>query len=193
MLGIESYNPKFYTETGDIVAELNEAFQTLIGKVISEVWVVYDINENKWFKDCPVILIIDGMQVEISAYKIDELAITFNSISMSEKLNWYDMDDFKLEWRKNAFSDILAVLNKKICNIEIMEYNLVTEITYSKDNPKEQDKKISAWLLNGIGFELDDGYFAVFNGLDENNISIKQDLSENIRTFKVLRHTAGPG
>ncbi len=185
MLGIESYNPKFYTETGDIFTELNEAFGKLIGKVISEVWVAYDINENEWFKDCPVVLKIDDMQVEICAYKMDELAITLNSINMSEKLNWYDMEDFELEWRMNVFPDLLTILNKKICDIEIIEYNLIAEIIYNKDI--EQSKKASAWLLNGIGFKLEDGYCAVFNGLDENNISIKPDFSDNIRTFKLQR------
>lgn len=186
MLGMDSYNPHFYSESSDIMTELGQELKKLIGKEILDIWVVYDINNNEWFKDCPIVLNVDGIKVELCAIKIDEFAITFNTIEMSEKLNWYDIDNFNLEWRKEPINDLLLVKNKKICNIELIEYNLETEITYSKENPNQVGEKHSAWILNGIGFELTDGYFSVFNSLDENEISIKPDLSNNIRTIKLI-------
>ncbi len=186
MLGMDSYNPHFYSESSNIIIELGQELKKLIGKEIFDIWVVYDSNNNEWFKDCPIVLNVEGIKVELCAFKFNEFAITFNTIDMSEKLNWYDIDDFDLEWRKEPIDDLLLVKDKKICNIELIEYNFQTEITYSKDYPNEVGKKHSAWILNGIGFELTDGYFSVFNGLDEIGICIKPDLSNNIRTFKLL-------
>lgn len=185
MLGIESYNPHFYSNTSDIIVELGQELKKLIGKKILEVWTVYDINDNEWFADCPVVLNIEGIQLELCTTKLDELSITFNTIDMSEELNWYDIDDFKLEWRKECTPDLLLIKNKKVKNIELIEYNFRTEAIFSKDNPKSVGEQSTCWILNGLGFELEDGYFSVYNGLDENAISIEPDLSENIRTFKI--------
>lgn len=189
MLGMDSYNPYFYSVSSDIINELGQELNKLIGKDIIDIWVVYDKKNNEWFKDCPIVLNVEGIKAELCAFKMEEFAITFNTIDMSEKLNWYDIDNFDLEWRKEPINDLLFVKNKKICNIELIEYNLQTEITYSKDNPNQVGKKHSTWILNGIGFELTDGYFSVFNGLDVNDISIKPDLSNDIRTFKLLNDT----
>lgn len=128
---------------------------------------------------------IEGVQLELCTTKLKELAITFYMIDMSQGLNWYDIDDFKLEWRKEPFPELLLVKDKSINNIELIEYSLQTEITFCKDDPKTVGTKSPTWILNGIGFELENGYFSVYNGLDENGISIKPDLNSNIRTFKI--------
>lgn len=187
MFGIENYNPHFYSDSTDIITQLGQELKKLIGKEILDIWVVYDTNNNEWFKDCPIVLNVEGIKLELCASKINEFAITFNTIDMSKKLSWYDMCNFDLDWRKEPINELLLVKNKKICNIELIEYNLQTEIAYSKDNPNQVGKKHSAWILNGIGFELSGGYFSVFNGLDENEISIEPDLSNSVRTFKLFK------
>jgi hypothetical protein len=185
MLGIENYNPSFSSNTTDIIIELGQELKNLIGKKILDIWLVWETNEDEWFKDCPVVLNIEGMQLELCTTKIDELSITFNMIDMSKELNWYHIDDFQLEWRKEPLSDLLTVINKKIINVELIEYNFQTEITFSKDSLNSVGQRSSTWVLNGIGFELEDGYFSVFNGLDENEISMRREISDNIRTFKI--------
>ena len=187
MFGIENYNPHFNSSTKEIVTKVGEELKKLIGKKITETWVVWETKNNKWFKDCPVVINIEGIQVEICTSKVEELSITFNTIDMSNELNWYDIDDFKLEWREGAFSELLLGKDKKINSVEIIEYKFQSEVVFSKDKPKSQGDKNSAWVLNGIGFELDNGYFSVYNGLDENEISIEPDLSDHIRTFKILK------
>lgn len=185
MRGIDGYNPNFYSNKTVIIDKLGLELRKLIGKRILDIWVVYDAKKDEWFKDCPVVLNVEGIQLELCTNKIDELAITFNMIDMSKELNWYDVDDFILEWRKEPLSDLLLVKNKIIRSIELIEYNLQTKITYSKDNPKSVGEQHSTWILNGIGFELTDGYFSIYNGLDENEISIKPDLNSNIRKFEI--------
>jgi hypothetical protein len=185
MLGIENYNPHFYTSTKELLDNFSGALRELIGKRILEVWVVWDSKNDEWFKDCPVVLNIEGIQMEICTSKIDEIAITFNTINLSEGINWFDIDDFALEWREGAFSDLLSVKNKQIKNIEVIESKLQSEIVFSIDIPNSQGDKSSSWVLNGIGFELDNGYFSVYNNIDENEISTKLDVSDYIRKFKV--------
>lgn len=45
--------------------------------------------------------------------------------------------------------------------------NYFNKLTFSKDNPKSVGTKNSYWILNGIGFELENGYFSVYIGLDD--------------------------
>ncbi len=187
MFGIESYYPHFYTDTKEIIKELGLKLSNIKDKRIIDVLVVWDTKNENWFKDCPVVLNIEGIQLELCANKIDELSITFNTIDMSQKIDWYGIDEFKLEWRKEPFSDLLLAKGKKIKNIELIEYNYQTVIVYSKDNLKSVGDQNSSWILNGIGFELEDGYFSVCNGLDENEISIKPETSDSIRTIKLFK------
>ena len=112
MLGIENYNPKFFSSTKDITAELGPKLKNLVGKKLLEVWIVWDTNDNEWFRDCPVVLNIEGTQLELCNAKTDELAVTFDAIDMSQNINWYDIDDFKLEWRKEPFSELSLVIYK---------------------------------------------------------------------------------
>lgn len=185
MLGIENYNPKFFSSTTDIITELSQKLRNLVGKKLLDVWIVIDTNDNTCFKDCPVVLNIEGTQLELCNYKTDELAITFNTIDLSKKINWYDIDDFKLEWRKEPLSELSAVINRKIRKIELIEYNFKPEIIACKHNPMLIQKKGSIWILNGVGFELEDGYFSVFNSGDENSISIRPNYNYNFRTIKI--------
>ncbi len=186
MLGIENYNPKFFSSATDITAELGRKLKNLVGKKLLEVWIVWDTNDNEWFRECPVVLNIEGTQLELCNAKTDELSITFDIIDMSQNINWYDIEDFKLEWRKEPLSELSLVIDKKIINIELIEYNFQTEIIFSKDNPQLIGKQNSVWILNGIGFELEGGYFCVFNSGDENSISMQPNYNYNFRTVKVI-------
>lgn len=186
MFGVETYNPKFFMDVYQICEKYEQHFKELIGKYISETWIVWDKNHNEWFRDCPIIFNINGIQLELCAYKLDQFAITFNEINLSEKLDWYGMDEFDLEWRRDAFAELLQIKNKLIKNIEIIEYNFSTEVIYSKNEPESIGYKASCWVLNGIGFELESSYFSIYNGLDENAITLFRDEGKDFRITKIL-------
>lgn len=104
MLGINHYEPTFYTESEDIIKEIGPRLKELIGKRVLEVWIVWENIANEWFKDCPVILNLD---------------------------------------------------------------------------------KSSVWLLNGIAFKFDEGYFSIYNGLDTNKISLTSEIGNDDRLISI--------
>jgi hypothetical protein len=185
MFGIANYNPHFYSETQNIINDLGPRLTKLIGKNITDVWVVWDNKADEWFEDCPVILNIEEMQLEICTSELDKLSITFNEIDMSKKLDWYGADDLMLQWKKNELSEQILVKNKRINNIQLIECKYTTQKVINKRFPVVVGKRNCFWTLNGISFELEGGYFSIFNGLDVNKISITPEFSDYLRTIKL--------
>jgi hypothetical protein len=148
MLGIKNYIPKFYTELSQIINEHKTRLQGLKGKRIEEIWVAWEQDENEWFKDLPVIMRFEDCQIELCAYKTDEYAVTFDQINLSDEIDYYGTD-LVLSWEKNKLKELNNCINKQIVKVEIIEW-------------KSQ--------LTGMGFHLEEGYFAVCNGFDENEI-----------------------
>lgn len=185
MFGIESYTPCFYENAKDIMTEHAKQLNNIVGKRIIDVWIVWDAKNDEWFKDCPVVLDIEGIQLELCTTELDKLSITYNTIDMSAAINWYGTDAFILEWRKNALKDFTLARSKMISSIDVIEYLYETDTLFSRENPKATGEKKSSWILNGIGFTLEDSYFSVYNGLDQNEISFQPDLSSYVRTKNV--------
>ncbi|WP_162051335.1 hypothetical protein [Pontibacter pamirensis] len=88
MLGIPSYAPKFFYDVELFKRTFQETLQNLIGKTITRFWVMWDDMENEWYPDGPVILEIDNNRYEFTAYQLDELSLTINTINLDEKLDW---------------------------------------------------------------------------------------------------------
>lgn len=183
MLGMPKYNPTFFKSTQELINNCSKDLTTLIGKIIAEVWIVWDENNNEWFNDCPVVLNIEGQQIELCAFKFDEFAVTFNEIDLSNKLDWYGVKDFDLEWRKACLQQFKGILNKKITDIGIIERNHRYKVIHDETNPKNEGNFISDWELNGIGFYIESEYIAVENGLDENIITT--DINKDCRIIKL--------
>jgi hypothetical protein len=153
ILGIKNYNPKFYNDLSQLINNHKPRLQGLKGKQIKEIWVAWEQTEDAWFKDLPVIIRFEGCQLEICAYKTDEYAVSFDQIDVSEAID-YCGTDFVLRWEKNHLKDLNNFINKRILKVEIIE-----------------------WMgkLTGMGFHLEDGYFAVCNGLDENEVCFNRN------------------
>lgn len=43
-------------------------------------WLVWDVQDNEWFSDCPVLLSFTGEQVEVNHQKFDDPSITWNTV-----------------------------------------------------------------------------------------------------------------
>jgi hypothetical protein len=153
LLGIKNYYPKFYTDISYIINDHKTKLQSLKGKQIEEIWVAWEQNEDEWFKDLPVIIKFEDCQLELCAYKTDEYAISFDQIDLSEEIDYYGTD-FILRWEKNKFNELNKCIKKRIVKVEIIEWRA---------------------LLIGMGFHLEEGYFSVYNGLDENQICINRN------------------
>ncbi|WP_338753619.1 hypothetical protein [Bacillus sp. FJAT-52991] len=159
MLGINGYQPKFYEDASSILHDFKYDIRELKGQKIKEIWVAWDQMSDEWFADCPVIIRFEESQIELCAYQIGKFAITFHQVDVCQQLDWYGTE-LKLMWAKNKLDDLQFAVGQQVKEIEIIE-------EYS-------------WLF-GIGFQLEDGYFAVCNGLDENCIVKEKQEEPHLR------------
>jgi hypothetical protein len=52
----------------------------LVDRRLTRALLVWDLDEDKWFADCPILLDFEGEQVENNHGKFDELSITWHTI-----------------------------------------------------------------------------------------------------------------
>lgn len=161
IFGIKNYNPKLYEESFGIIAEYKCKLESLKGQTIEELWVSWDNNNDEWFNDLPVILKFKTCQIELCAYKTNQYAVTFDQIDLSQEINYFGT---KLVWKKNKLVELNKFLKKGINTVEIIQW-------------MEQ--------LIGIGFDTNDGFFAICNSLDENEIVTGKHIDQDYKYINI--------
>jgi hypothetical protein len=184
MFDLENYNPNVFTSVTGVLTAHRSTLLDLIGRKIKSVWVAWDCLNDAWYSDLPIVVNIEGQQLELCNSKLDQLAVSVNTIDLSRRICWSDSNSIQ-EWRKDALPEFIAVKGDRIRNIELIEYRLKTSAVH-RSTEDVQIKEHSAWILNGIGFVLDDAYFAICNGLDKNQIIINRSAREDIPTVQIL-------
>ncbi len=188
MLGISTYNPKFHTSAESFKSEFNKTLTELIGKKIERFWVMWDIKDNEWLTDGPIVLEIDGKRFEFTAHQMDEFSLSINSFELTDKLDWYGMGkEMPLTWKENGKSELTKNLNKPIVGINILTYNFVSEFVESGKKHETGD------MLTGIEFILEkesdsdnENFFSIFNALDQNGMDKIEIQQENqIKRIKI--------
>lgn len=172
MLGIEHYAPKFLSDKEELIKVHGDTLKSLIGQPILKSWVMWDLIEDEWWAECPVILQIGDRKVELCAWKLDEFSITWDSIDIRTKPNWYDVDEIRIDWKENAMQELNSCIGKTVQAVEIIEYIFESTVVDSL-NTDELGQTNSGWVLNGLGLVLDDGYVCIYNALDQNGITNK--------------------
>ncbi|MFC5466063.1 hypothetical protein [Lederbergia graminis] len=168
MFGINNYKPKIYSNASNIIEDYGTRFEALIGKNVEEIWVAWDQDEDKWFNDGSVIIRFEDCQIELCAFKWDEYAVSFDEITVPGELCWYGTD-LDLKWEKNRLEDLHFAIDKRVTGIEIIEKREIN----TKDS------------LVGIGFHLNNGYFSICNGLDQNMINKKREEGQAYKYINI--------
>ncbi|MEU3273484.1 hypothetical protein ABZ639_21815 [Saccharomonospora sp. NPDC006951] len=106
--GIPGYSPRWLSAFGDLETAHGTRLRRLGGRRLTRCWVVWDRDDDTWFADCPVLLDFEGEQVEINHNKLDELSITWNSISTATEPRW-PCGDFSLTWRDDAIQELTSL------------------------------------------------------------------------------------
>lgn len=113
---------------------------------------VWDLQDDEWFTDCPVLFDFEGEQVEINHCKLDELSLTWNTIDPTCPVRW---PDFDLQWRPEPLSELRALRGLALKGAELLEWT---------------GKDVAQGNVD-VGFAFETGRVAVFNALDENGMS----------------------
>ncbi|WP_431903854.1 hypothetical protein [Nonomuraea sp. bgisy101] len=88
--GIPGYRAEWLSGRSAIAAAHGNRLARLTGRRLTRALLVWDIDEDEWFADCPVILDFEGEQVEIEHRKFDKLSITWNTIDPAGSPDWPD-------------------------------------------------------------------------------------------------------
>ena len=154
--GIEGYRPDWRSGVRDVQAAHGGRLRGLVGRRLTAFWVVWDLKDDEWFADCPVLLDFDGEQVGVNHWKFDEVSVTWNAVDLSRPVVW---PEFELRWRDDALPEPAALVGQTLRHVELVE-----------------------WLGPGgegggvdLGFVFADGRrVTVGNALDENGLDFEQ-------------------
>ncbi|WP_020578747.1 hypothetical protein [Actinopolymorpha alba] len=121
--GISGYQPRWLIGLPSISAEHGRRLRSLVGRRLTQTWLVWDLNDDEWFVDCPALLDFDGERVEINHNKFDEVSITWNSADPRQPVTWPSFDDYhpRLAWRNDTPPELVALQGQRLRAIEFLE------------------------------------------------------------------------
>lgn len=135
---------------------------SLIGRRLTDGWLVWDHRYAAWLADCPVVLNFGGEQIEICHQEFDQLSITWNIIIPTARIEWSDADDTtgsaRLEWRNDADPRLAAFNGRRLVSIDLLEWD-------------------------GRAGDFGNGTLAVSFGFGPERVTIANGLDENILEF----------
>ncbi|GAB0105901.1 hypothetical protein JMUB6875_48830 [Nocardia sp. JMUB6875] len=161
--GIHGYQPRWLTGRAAIESAHGPRLSRLVGRSLSNSWLVWNQADDEWFADCPVVLDFDGERVEITHQKFDELSITWNSIDPHSQRSWSDpVDDdpeihaFHLSWRSDAIAALTALEGQPLLAVDLLE--------------RTSQRADFAAGMTAVSFAFADSRVTISNGLDENSL-----------------------
>ncbi|WP_368503899.1 hypothetical protein AB3N04_17520 [Alkalihalophilus sp. As8PL] len=177
---LKVYKPQFFRDPIHLLAEHKDRLIAQKGKQIRNIWVAWDYKKDEWYKELPVVVEVDNCRIELCANRIGEYSISFDEINIASGLEDYHK---KLKWEKNKLGCLHKVLNQRIRSIELIESTV--HVSYLKEDQLSGKVTID-YVIDGIGFNLDDGYLAICNGLDENLIMTKNTHDKTIKRTNII-------
>ncbi|MFF9067304.1 hypothetical protein ACF09E_18315 [Streptomyces sp. NPDC014891] len=149
---IDTYAPEWLHGRAAITAAHGDRLRALAGRPLTRAWLLWDVEDDTWFADAPVLLDFDGEQVEIQHHRFDDIAIGWNSLAPHGPAHW---PGFDLRWRADAMPALTSLHGQALESTELLE-------------------RRGADLARGmvaLGFVFPHGRVTVFNALDENGLS----------------------
>ncbi|MEU9895327.1 hypothetical protein ACIBCS_04110 [Streptomyces phaeochromogenes] len=170
--GIETYRPQWLNGRSAIVAGHGRQLRALIGHPLTHAWLVWDVQDNEWFSDCPVLLDFTGEQVEINHRKFDDLSITWNTVDPHQPVRW---PDFDLQWRCDMRRELHTLQGQTLQDVELLEWT-GTDIAQG---------------TVAVSFRFPHSQLTIANALDENELTLRPPESRYRRHS--LRQNRRPG
>ncbi len=145
------YRPEWLSSRSQITTVHGTRLARLAGRRLTRALVVWDLDEDEWFPDCPVLLDFEGEQVEINHWKFDEVSITWNTIDPGRSPVWAD---FHLVWRDDVPEELAVLTGRSLSTVELLEW---------------RGRDIAEGTVS-LGFGFTDGQVTIYNALDENGL-----------------------
>ena len=168
--GIQDYQPHWLNGRDSIVAAHGRRLANLAGLTLQHVWLVWDLDDDEWFTDAPVLLDFGAEQVEVDHQKFDDLSITWSSIDPSRPI---EDSYFHLAWRAQPLPGLVNLPGRCLHDVELLEW-----IGHGHDMA---DGSLA------VGFDLAPVWLTVFNALDENGLD-HEPPGRRYRHHHINRH-----
>ena len=146
---------------------------------LNKVFWVYDLLLNEWLHDMPVVLLIDEDFLAICNYGLGGLSIGINNIDLARCWDFlpdYFSEPWLVEWREFD-TNLHLPLSIKKCELIIDDFEL--RRTLKKREPSEDDL-VYTDIIMGLAFSLDGYILEIVNGLDTNQIVIKDSNGQTL-------------
>lgn len=154
--GVSGYRPEWMTGLSVIMAAQRSRLAGLVGRRLTRMLVVWDLDEDAWFADGLVLLDFDGEQVEIVHRRFNDISITWNTVDPAQPMDWAGQG-FRLAWRDDAFRDVAALEGRALRAVELLDY---------------VDDDMAKGMV-ALSFVFPHGRITVHNALDENGIEFE--------------------
>lgn len=151
--GIQDYQPQWLRGRDNITGAHARRLASLIGLTLQHLWLVWDLDDDEWFTDAPVLLDFGATQVEIDHQKFDDLSITWNTINPKRAI---EDSCFHLAWRPDPLPNLVDLPGRTLRHVELLEWI-------------GGDHDMADGSL-AIGFDLAPAWLTVFNAMDENGL-----------------------
>ncbi|GIF67446.1 hypothetical protein Ais01nite_54810 [Asanoa ishikariensis] len=152
--GIRDYQPHWLNGRDNVIAAHGRRLAGLAGRTLQQVWLVWDLDDDEWFADAPVLFDFGEEQVEIDHQKFDDLSITWNTVDPARPI---EDSYFHLAWRAEPLADLQHLPGHSLRSIEILEW--------IGDGQRDMAEGSLA-----IGFDFAPAWVTIFNALDENGL-----------------------
>ncbi|MBT2369307.1 hypothetical protein J7E88_29380 [Streptomyces sp. ISL-10] len=150
--GIADYQPMWLGGLSAVAREHGDRLRGLAGRTLTRVWMVWDLQDDEWFCDCPVLFDFDGERVEVNHQKFGDLSLTWNMTDPTSPVLWPGCD---LQWRPEPLPGLHALRGLPLKGAELLEWT---------------GRDVAQGSID-VSFAFETGRVTVFNALDENGLS----------------------
>lgn len=151
--GIEHYKPEYQHGLDAIATKHGDRLDALAGRVLGRAWVLWDVEDDSWFADAPVMFDFGAEQLEVQHDKFDELSITWSTIDARSEVRW---PGSKLVWRDDALAGLSRLHGQRVLAGQLLEW-------------RGPEPDLATGMV-AVGVVFENGRVLVHNALDENGL-----------------------
>ncbi|WP_369199504.1 hypothetical protein [Streptomyces sp. PU-14G] len=156
-MGISGFEPSFLSGVDAIRQEHGSRLAALTGRRLTRFALVRFAEDGDWNADCPVVLDLDGVQVEVCHWKLDELSIGWDTIDTAATITGWEYVDFTPQW-SHSDERLEPFVGQALCEVALLEW-------------RPADHDLAAGTV-AVEFTFANGCLRIVNGLDENRIEV---------------------
>ena len=94
------YPFKYYTDRSDFQNDYHELFYSLLGKRVLRVFGVWDLPDNSWFEETPIIIEFENGMLSVVTKSFHSISVLWNVLFPSEKPTWLG-EAPELDWSED--------------------------------------------------------------------------------------------